>query len=72
MQAREEIDSVQSGNPERLHGLRDQNDAKISQLVKMIEGLVAKDDWRETKSAAVRLKYLDGIDQAIRRRLENM
>lgn len=72
MQAREEIDSMQSGNLGRLHELRDQNDAKISQLVKMTEGLVAKEDWRETKSAAVRLKYLDGIDQAIRRRLENM
>ncbi|KAI6136637.1 hypothetical protein F5141DRAFT_1075797 [Pisolithus sp. B1] len=72
MQAREEIDSVQPGNPERLHGLRDRNDAKMSQLIKTIEGLVAKGDWRETKSAAVRLKYLDGIEQAIRRRLEDM
>ncbi|KIK28545.1 hypothetical protein PISMIDRAFT_673586 [Pisolithus microcarpus 441] len=30
MQAREEIDSVQSGNPERLHGLRDQNDGTVA------------------------------------------
>ncbi|KAI6153592.1 hypothetical protein BKA82DRAFT_937146 [Pisolithus tinctorius] len=72
MEAREEIDNVQPGNADRLHELRDENNAKISQLVKMIERLVAKADWRETKNAAVRLKYLDGIEQAIRRRLEIM
>lgn len=72
MGVREEIDNVQPGNSVRLHGLRDQNNAKISQLVKMIEGLVAGGNWREAKSGAVRLKYLDGIEQAIRRRLESM
>lgn len=72
MEAREEIDNVQPGNADRLHGLRDENNAKILQLVKMIERLVAKADWRETKNAAIRLKYLDGIEQAIRRRLEIM
>ncbi|KAL4070933.1 hypothetical protein J3A83DRAFT_4093958 [Scleroderma citrinum] len=69
MEVREEVDNVQPGNTERLLALQDENNAKISELAGSIEEWVGRQDWRETKSAAVRLKYLEGIQDAINRRL---
>ncbi|KIJ68454.1 hypothetical protein HYDPIDRAFT_106650 [Hydnomerulius pinastri MD-312] len=72
MEAREEIDNVQSGNADRLHALRDENDVKILEVTRAIEELVAREDWKEAKTAAVRLKYLQGIEDAIKVRMDQI
>ncbi|KIM66199.1 hypothetical protein SCLCIDRAFT_357298 [Scleroderma citrinum Foug A] len=69
METREEIDNIQPGNAERLLALRDENNTKISEVARTIEELVAREDWPQTRRAAVRLKYLDTIDDSIKRRL---
>ncbi|KAG6336575.1 hypothetical protein ID866_2513 [Astraeus odoratus] len=72
MEIRDEIDNVQPENAERLLVLRDENNANISRVARTIEDLVDREDWTETKNAAVRLKYLEGIEDAIRRRIEDI
>ncbi|KAH7930974.1 Co-chaperone Hsc20 [Leucogyrophana mollusca] len=72
MEAREEIDSIQPGNIERLRSLEGENDAKVQDTMETIKGLIASKDWKEVKTAAVRLKYLQGIQDAIKQRVDNM
>ncbi|KAF9229281.1 hypothetical protein BS17DRAFT_743172 [Gyrodon lividus] len=74
MEAREEIEGTQSDNADRLHGVRDKNDGefKMSEVTKVIEESVAREDWAKAKAAAVRLKYLQGIEDAIRSRMNQI
>ncbi|KAG1757572.1 hypothetical protein EDB19DRAFT_1622811 [Suillus lakei] len=69
MEVREEIEA---GDLERIRTLEEDNDNKIRQVVSTITKSVAEKNWEETKVAAVRLKYLNGIADAIKQRLDNM
>ncbi|EGO02234.1 hypothetical protein SERLA73DRAFT_178082 [Serpula lacrymans var. lacrymans S7.3] len=71
MEAREEIDNVQAGESARLFELQDENDAKVQEAINNIKELVQHKRWTEVKTAAVRLKYLQGIRDAIKHRLDN-
>ncbi|KAH7883583.1 hypothetical protein F5I97DRAFT_1894072 [Phlebopus sp. FC_14] len=70
MDVREEIDSVRPGGRSRLEELRDENDVKIREVREAIEILVATEDWTAASAAAVRLKYLQGIEDAIKQELD--
>ncbi|EIW86709.1 hypothetical protein CONPUDRAFT_161390 [Coniophora puteana RWD-64-598 SS2] len=70
MEMREEIESCQASNAERLHTLREMNNAKIQETGKVIEDLVQKQAWDALHTAAVRLKYLQGIEDAVKQRLD--
>ncbi|KAG2350356.1 Co-chaperone Hsc20 [Suillus weaverae] len=69
MEVREEIEA---GNIERIRTLEEDNDNKIREVVSAVTKSVAEKNWEETKVAAVRLKYLNGIADAIKQRLDNM
>jgi molecular chaperone HscB len=45
---------------------------KIRGVHDIIEGSVARKNWEEVKAAAVRLKYLHGIAEAIKQRLDGL
>jgi molecular chaperone HscB len=45
---------------------------KIREVVSALTKSVAEKDWKETKVVSVRLKYLNGIADAIKQRLDNM
>ncbi|KAG1825933.1 uncharacterized protein BJ212DRAFT_1259468 [Suillus subaureus] len=69
MEVREEIED---GDIERIRTLKEDNDNKIREVVSAVTKSVAEKNWEETKVAAVRLKYLTGIADAIKQRLDNM
>ncbi|KAG1749988.1 uncharacterized protein EDB91DRAFT_1110744 [Suillus paluster] len=69
MEVREEIEA---GGIERIRALEVDNDNKMSEVLSIINRSVAENNWEETKAAAVRLKYLNGIADAIKQRLDNM
>ncbi|KAF9241385.1 hypothetical protein BU15DRAFT_44897 [Melanogaster broomeanus] len=74
MEAREEIEAIQSENADQLHTAREINDgaSKISEVTKAIKDSVGREGWVEAKVAAVRLKYLQGIEDAVKRRMNQM
>lgn len=41
--------------------------AKMQETVKELEALVGQEQWERVKEAAVRLRYLEGIDRAAKR-----
>jgi molecular chaperone HscB len=45
---------------------------KIREVQSKIEKLVAEKNWDEAKAVAVRLKYLQGIADAIKQRLDHL
>lgn len=45
---------------------------KINEVVSSVTKAVAEKNWEKTKVAAVRLKYLNGIADAIKQRIDNM
>lgn len=51
--SRDEVDLVQSANQ-----------VKIDELLAQIESLVEHEDWPNLKTAAIKLKYLQGIADA--------
>ncbi|KAG1864207.1 hypothetical protein DFJ58DRAFT_205689 [Suillus subalutaceus] len=69
MEVREEIEA---GDVERIRTLEEDNDNKIREVVNTVIKSVAEKNWEETKVAAVRLKYLNGIAEAIKQRLDDM
>ncbi|KAJ8489775.1 hypothetical protein ONZ51_g2746 [Trametes cubensis] len=62
MEARESLANAQS--PEEVAEIRAENDAKIQDSIQEIERLVADKDWPALRTAAIRLKYLQGIESA--------
>ncbi|EIW64664.1 Co-chaperone Hsc20 [Trametes versicolor FP-101664 SS1] len=62
MEAREGLANAQS--PEDVAEIREQNDAKIQEVLQEIESVVAAKDWPALRTAAVKLKYLQGIESA--------
>ncbi|KAG2154844.1 hypothetical protein DEU56DRAFT_770742 [Suillus clintonianus] len=69
MEVREEIET---GDIERIRTLEEDNDNKIREVLNTVTKSVSEKNWEETKAAAVRLKYLNGIADAIKQRLDNM
>ncbi|KAI0655088.1 Co-chaperone Hsc20 [Cubamyces menziesii] len=62
MEARESLANAQS--PDEVAEIRAENDAKIQDSIQEIERLVADKDWPALRTAAIRLKYLQGIESA--------
>jgi len=69
MQARETIEEAAS--QEDVQSLIDENRAKIQNTVAELETLVGQEKWENVKIAAVRLRYLEGIDRAAKEWMEN-
>ncbi|KAI0068190.1 hypothetical protein BV25DRAFT_1782010, partial [Artomyces pyxidatus] len=62
MEAREALEDAAS--EEDAQAIREQNYEKFSSTLQQIETLVGSQDWEGARRAAVRLKYLQGIDEA--------
>ncbi|KAI0365256.1 Co-chaperone Hsc20 [Pilatotrama ljubarskyi] len=62
MEAREGLANAQSA--EEVAEIRAENDAKIQETLAEIEKLVAAKNWPALRTAAVKLKYLQGIESA--------
>ncbi|OJT15832.1 hypothetical protein TRAPUB_3430 [Trametes pubescens] len=67
MEAREGLANAQS--PEEVAEIREENDdtsalAKMQEVLQEIESVVAAKDWPALRTAAVKLKYLQGIESA--------
>jgi molecular chaperone HscB len=45
--------------------------AKIQHTVTELEALVGREQWESVKDAAVRLRYLEGIDRAAKKWMDN-
>jgi molecular chaperone HscB len=45
---------------------------KIKEVINDLEGLVGNKDWERVKVAAVRLKYLQGLQKAVKERRSTM
>ncbi|RPD62931.1 Co-chaperone Hsc20 [Lentinus tigrinus ALCF2SS1-7] len=62
MEAREGLASAES--PDEVAEIRTANDAKIQETLQEIEQLVGAKDWEALRTAAIKLKYLQGIESA--------
>lgn len=62
MEAREALEEAAS--PEDVESIRAENHVKIMQTIEKLEHLVGSKEWKRTRTAAVRLKYLSGIEDA--------
>lgn len=65
MQTRETIE--EAVDKDVIESLIDENRAKMQETVKELEALVGQEQWERVKEAAVRLRYLEGIDRAAKR-----
>ncbi|KAF9568384.1 Co-chaperone Hsc20 [Agrocybe pediades] len=65
MEAREAIDDAEPTDKATIHELQEQNQEHIRQTLKELEGLIGRHEWKEVKGAAIKLRYLRGIDRAI-------
>ncbi|KAI8995636.1 Co-chaperone Hsc20 [Trametes punicea] len=62
MEAREGLANAQSS--EEVVEIKAENDAKVRETIKEIEQLVAEKNWPALRTAAIKLRYLQGIDSA--------
>ncbi|KAI0735160.1 hypothetical protein C8Q76DRAFT_711216 [Earliella scabrosa] len=62
MEAREGLANAQS--EDEVADIRAKNDVKIAETVEEIEKIVGEKDWEALRTAAVKLKYLQGIESA--------
>ncbi|THH16895.1 hypothetical protein EW146_g3827 [Bondarzewia mesenterica] len=69
MEAREALDESTGKETEKI---RLENHEKFLQTIKELEGLVGSKDWENARRAAVRLKYLDGIEKAAHHDIDAM
>ncbi|KAF9009475.1 hypothetical protein BDQ17DRAFT_1348174 [Cyathus striatus] len=69
MEAREFID--ETDDAAEVVALMEENDDKIQNTVKQLEDLIGKQDWPRVKTTAVELRYLEGIETAAKKWLDN-
>ncbi|KDQ63554.1 hypothetical protein JAAARDRAFT_169505 [Jaapia argillacea MUCL 33604] len=62
MEVREELEGANT--QEEVEGIRDENRGKIDGVVEAIEECIGREDWEGAKKEAIRLRYLDGIQEA--------
>lgn len=62
LELREEVENAES--QEEVELVRKQNGKKLDETIQEIEKLVGQKDWPAVKTAAIKLKYLQGIDNA--------
>ncbi|KAA1471477.1 hypothetical protein DENSPDRAFT_819743 [Dentipellis sp. KUC8613] len=62
MEAREALEEAEAQSD--VDVIREDNSKRISATIQDIEAAVASEDWETAKRGAVRLKYLQGIDDA--------
>ncbi|KAG6851056.1 hypothetical protein H0H93_002948 [Arthromyces matolae] len=70
MEARETIEDATEKREVEL--LIEQNADDIKGTVKELEMLIGSGQWEEAKSAAVRLRYLEGIERAAKKWIDNI
>ncbi|KAL0951182.1 hypothetical protein HGRIS_007913 [Hohenbuehelia grisea] len=68
MEAREEIGSAEDA--ESLQKIMEDTQGKISETLQKLERTIENKDWETTKNLAVRLKYLEGVSEAAKVRLD--
>ncbi|CAA7265797.1 unnamed protein product [Cyclocybe aegerita] len=64
MEAREIIDEATPENKAVIDELIQMNDENIRETIQTISSLVSEEKWLDVKAAAIRLRYLQGIDRA--------
>ncbi|TFK41153.1 hypothetical protein BDQ12DRAFT_646959 [Crucibulum laeve] len=69
MEAREIIEDTE--DIDEVTRMMEDTDSRMKQTVKEIESLVEKHSWSELKAAAIRLRYLEGIERAAKQWLDN-
>ncbi|KAG6911959.1 hypothetical protein DXG01_000207 [Tephrocybe rancida] len=68
MEARETIEDAVDRT--EVEGLIEQN-AQIKGTIEELKGLIGRAQWEDAKSAAIRLRYLEGIERAAKKWLDN-
>ncbi|KAL9716249.1 molecular chaperone [Leucoagaricus gongylophorus] len=69
MDSREAIDDAEDSS--EVINLMEENDEKLNETVHQIEKLVGQKDWVGVKTAAIRLRYLEGIARAAKKWLDS-
>ncbi|KAF5370243.1 hypothetical protein D9615_010075 [Tricholomella constricta] len=69
MQARETVEEAE--DVAEIEILLQQNNIEIKRTEEELEGAVGKAQWADVKSAAIRLRYLQGIQSAAKKWLDN-
>ncbi|KAG6813785.1 hypothetical protein H0H92_007197 [Tricholoma furcatifolium] len=69
MEAREAIE--EATDKEEIETLVDENAESIKETVKELDKLIGDAQWEDAKSAAIRLRYLEGIERAGKKWLDN-
>ncbi|KAF9056163.1 HSCB C-terminal oligomerization domain-containing protein [Panaeolus papilionaceus] len=72
MEARETIDEASPDDKSSIEALIEENTQHIESTIKDLTRLISEENWEETKAAAIRLRYLEGIEKAAKRWLENV
>ncbi|EMD42054.1 hypothetical protein CERSUDRAFT_147569 [Gelatoporia subvermispora B] len=62
LELREQLSDAHS--QEDVDEIRDENTAKMQETIQEIEGLSGQKDWPAMRAAAIKLRYLYGIDKA--------
>ncbi|KAF8898737.1 hypothetical protein BD779DRAFT_1485310 [Infundibulicybe gibba] len=69
MEARETIDDAEDSS--EIHNIVTENTGKMEKTLQELETFVAEQNWASVKAAAIRLRYLEGIDRATKKWLDN-
>ncbi|KAF8909025.1 hypothetical protein CPB84DRAFT_1665967, partial [Gymnopilus junonius] len=64
MEQREAIEEAGAEDPDRVQQIVEANDAKIETTIQDLTLLIEQHDWQQVKAAAIRLRYLQGIQRA--------
>ncbi|KAG6890400.1 hypothetical protein C0995_008754 [Termitomyces sp. Mi166 len=69
MEARETIDDATERA--QVENLVEKNASEIQETTQELEKLFGRAQWEDAKSAAIRLRYLEGIERAAKTWLDN-
>ncbi|EAU92996.2 hypothetical protein CC1G_06716 [Coprinopsis cinerea okayama7 len=69
MEAREAIDEAE--DRAQVEAIFEENTGRVAETIKELEKLVEEEDWPAAKLGAIRLRYLQGIQRAAKRWLDN-
>ncbi|PPQ80801.1 hypothetical protein CVT25_001926 [Psilocybe cyanescens] len=70
MEAREVIDACTPDDISEIHQLKDANEEDTKEVIAEVDSLISEQKWQEAKAAAIKLRYLQGIERAIKRWLD--
>ncbi|PPQ64272.1 hypothetical protein CVT24_008410 [Panaeolus cyanescens] len=72
MDSRERIDEASPGDKSSISSLVEENEEHIEKTINELTELISKENWEDAKAAAIRLRYLEGIENAGKKWLENI